>query len=49
MTKCDEIVIIMYITLIKKINTIGTNVISTASVNCHSKKVRDCYVLHAVL
>ena len=48
-TKCDEIVIVMYIALTKMANTIATNVISTASINCHSKKVRDCYVLHAVL
>ena len=33
----------------KKTNTIATNVTSTASINCHIKKVRDCYILHAVL
>ena len=26
-----------------------TNVSSTASINCHSKKVRDCYVLHSFI
>ena len=30
-------------------NTIATNVTSTASINCHIKKVRDCYILHMVL
>ena len=29
----------------KKTNNIATNV----SVNCQSKKVRDCYILHTVL
>ena len=36
----------------KIINTIGTNVTSSASINSHSKNVRykiDCYVFHAVL
>ena len=31
-------------------NTIATNVMSTASINFHSKNVRDyCYTLHTVL
>ena len=25
------------------------NVMSTVSINCHGKKVRDCYILHKVL
>ena len=29
-------------------NTIATNATSTTSINCHSKKVRDCYILHTV-
>ena len=29
--------------------TIVTNVTSTASINCQSKKRRDCYILHIVL
>ena len=29
----------------RKINTMATNVTSTASINCHIKKVRDCYIL----
>ena len=33
----------------KKTNFIPTNVTSTASINCHSKKVRDCYILHTIL
>ena len=33
----------------KKANTIATNVTSTPSMNCHSKKVWDCYILHTVL
>ena len=49
MTKCDEIVIDMDIASTKKTNTIAANAISTASRNCHSKKVRDCYILYTVL
>ena len=30
-------------------NTIATNITSTASINFHNKKVRDCYILHTVL
>ena len=37
------------ITLTKMTNTIATNVTSSASINCHSKKVMDCYILHTVL
>ena len=33
----------------KMINTIATNFASTVSINFQSKKVRDCYILHAVL
>ena len=33
----------------KNTNAIAINVTSTTSINCHSKKVRDCYILHAVL
>ena len=46
-TECDEIIIVMNNVSTKK--TIATNVMSTASVNCHSIKVRDCYILHTVL
>ena len=35
----DEIVIAMDIVSTKKINTVATNVASTASVKCYSKKV----------
>ena len=41
-TKCDEIVIVMNNLSTKKTNTITTNVVSTASINCHCKKVTDC-------
>ena len=40
-TKCDEIRIVMDIVSTKKTNTIATNVANTASINCHSKEVRD--------
>ena len=30
-------------------NTIVANVTSTAWLNCHSKKVRDCNILYTVL
>ena len=49
---CDEIISVMDTLLTKNTNTIATNVTSTASINCHSKKVRyktDCYILHTVL
>ena len=45
----DEIVIVMKNLSTEKINIIATNVTSTASINCHSKKVRSFYVLHIVL
>ena len=38
MAECDEIVIVMNNLTTKKTNTITTNVTSTASINCHSKK-----------
>ena len=40
-TKCDEIVVAIDNVSIKMTNTITTDVTSTASINCHSKKVRD--------
>ena len=49
MTECDEIVIVIDNLSTKKTNTITTNVASTASINCHSKKVRDSYILNTVL
>ena len=36
----------------KMTNTTSANVMSTALINCHNKKVRykiDCYILHTVL
>ena len=47
--ECDELITVMDIVSAKKTNAIGTNVMSTASINCHRKKVRDCYILHSVL
>ena len=44
MTECDEIISVMDIVSTKK-----TNVMSTRSINGHSVKVRDCYILHTVL
>ena len=42
----DQIIFVLDIVSTKKTNTIATDVFSTASINCHSKKVRDCYILH---
>ena len=33
----------------KNTNTITTDFTSTGPINCHSKKVRGCYILHTVL
>ena len=41
----DEIISAMDIASTKKTNAIATNVTK----NFHSKKVRDCYILHTVL
>ena len=49
MIECDEITNVMDIVSTKMTNTIETNVTSTASINCHSKRVSDCYILHTVL
>ena len=46
-TECDGIVMDNLLT--KKTYTIATNVAKTASINCHSKKIQDCYILHTVL
>ena len=48
-TKCDEIVTVMNNLSTKKANTLTTNVTSAASISCHCKKVRDCYILHTFL
>ena len=45
MIECDEIISVMDIVSTKKTNTIATNV----SINCHTKKVREYYILHIVL
>ena len=46
MTECDEIIIVLDNLSIKETKTIVTNVTSTTSISYHSKKVRDCYILH---
>ena len=43
--ECDEIITVMDIVSTKSKNTITTNNTSTASMNCHSKNVRYCYVI----
>ena len=47
--ECDEIIAVLNILSTKVTNTIARNVTSTASMNCHSKKVRDCYILHTLI
>ena len=49
MIECDEIITVVDIVSTKKTNTIAIKVMSTVSINCHSKKVRDCYILHTIL
>ena len=49
MVECDKIITVIDIVSTNMTNTIATNVTSTASINCHSKKVRVCYILHTVL
>ena len=45
-TEYDKIIIVMDdASTNKKINTIAINVTSTASINCYSIKVRNCYIL----
>ena len=39
--ECDEIIFVMDIVSTKRTNTMATNVTGTASLSCHSKKVRD--------
>ena len=53
MITSDEIIIsVMHIASTKYTNTIATNVTSTVSIMCHSKKLRyqtDCYILLTIL
>ena len=49
MNKCNEIVIVMNKLTTKKTNNITANATSTASIDCHSKKVKDCYILHSFI
>ena len=56
-TECDKIVIVMDNVSTKKTNTIATKKISaiatnftkTASISCHSKRVRDFYFAHSFI
>ena len=43
---CDKIISVMDIVSTKMTPTIVTD---TSTINCHGKKVKDCYVLHTVL
>ena len=45
MIECNEIVIVMNSFSTKKTIGITTNVASTASINFHSKELRDFYIL----
>ena len=45
--KCGEIIIVMINVPTKQ--TIATNITSTASIDCHRIKVRDCYILLTLL
>ena len=47
MTESDETITVMDIVSTKK--AIATNVMTTASINCHGMKVRDFYILHTLL
>ena len=46
---CDEIIAVVDVVSTKITNAIATNVISSVSIDCHSKKVKDCSILHTVL
>ena len=39
--ECDEIIIVVDTVSIKKTNTVATNIMRTASINCQSKKLRN--------
>ena len=49
LSKGDKIITVMDIVSTKITNTIATNIKSTASINCHSKKVKNCFILYIVL
>ena len=48
-TECDDVIIAMDDLSTKKTNTAATNLTSNTSINCHSKNVRECYILHTFL
>ena len=45
MIECDEIVSVTDVISTKMTSALAAN----ATKNCHSKKVRDCYIFHTVL
>ena len=47
--ECHEIIVVMNNVWPKKTNKIAANVTSATSINCHSKKVTDYYILHTTL
>ena len=47
--QCDEITTVMDIILTNVASAIATNVTCTASINCHSKKARDCFIFHTII
>ena len=49
MVTCDDSISVMDNVTIKMTNTLEKNVVNTFSINCHCKKVRDYYILQAVL
>ena len=48
-TEFDQIVTVIDNLSTKNTNTIETNFTITVYINCHSKKVRDCYISHRIL
>ena len=47
--ECDKIITVMDTVSTKMTNNIVARVMNTASINCHSKKVRGFYISHTVL
>ena len=48
MIACHETMPIIDVASTKMTNTTATIVTKTSSINCHSKKVRDCHIMHKV-
>ena len=49
MIECNEIVTVIDIVSTKMTDTIAKNAMSTDSISCRCKKVRDSYILHEAL